>query len=261
MTDEPIDLVAPWVEKNKVTHPVVILPDGKLEAVIGVKGFPTSAVFMGTEKKWTGHPGSSNGPLNSAAKKARKDAIYPKKLSKVFKLWDQKQPVGALTELKKVMPKLAEGDAAWAQRMEKFMLETCAKDFDAADKAIAEGYWYRGVEIASPYLAKGSVYPAVDEIAAKLATLAEDDLYKAEMAGGKEFAKAEQLVKAMDFIGAVKAYKSAVKKGGDGKIAAHALAAGQELINNRNPGFKPTCPKCKYKKKSACAKHYKEMKM
>lgn len=194
-------------------------------------------------------------------KDGRKDSIYPKKLSKVFKLWDQKLPVNALAELKKIQPKLEEADAAWSQRMEKFMLDTCAKDFAAAAKAIDDGYWFRGVELASPYLAKGTTYPEAEAVSVQLAALTEGKTYKFEMAGGKEFAKAEQLVKAGDYIGAVKAYKSAVKKGGSGHISAHALKAGQELIDNRNPGFKSTCPKCKGKTKSACSKHYKEMKM
>lgn len=261
MTDEPIDLVAPWIEANNVTHPVVILPDGALEKVIGVTGFPTSAVFYGTEKKWTGHPGGSGGALGKYAKEGRKDSIYPKKLSKVFKAWDKADRVKALVELKKLQPKLEGEDAAWATRMESFMLETCAKDFAASAAEIDAGYWYRGVQLVQPYLGKGSLYPELDKVSAKLAELKMDKNYASEIAGGEGVAKAEALVKQMAYADAVKAYKSAVKKGGESQISQHALAAGQELINNRNPGFKPTCPNCKGKTKSACSKHYEEMKM
>jgi len=85
VTDEPASLVGPWNAKHGVTHPVVCLPDGKLEGVIGVAGFPTAAVFLGTDMRWKGSAGGSGSALSAAKKEGRKGSIYPKKLTKIVK--------------------------------------------------------------------------------------------------------------------------------------------------------------------------------
>jgi len=261
VTDEPAELVEPWMLKNKVTHPVVILPNKELEGVIGVKGFPTSAVFHGNKLKWTGHPSSSSGPLGDVQKDAKKTCVYPKKLSKVIKLINKGDMVKAMVDLHKLMEKLEGEDAAWAGRLEVSLNGQCSGAFADSAKAIEDGFWYEGILKAQPYLGKGSPYPGVEETVAKLELLKEEDLYAKEISGGKSFKEAQATELIMEYTDAVKKYKSVMKKCRDTQIAGHARAAAEKLIQDRRPGYKPSCPSCSRNKGAACSKHHEEIKL
>ncbi len=261
VTDEPASLVGPWIEKNGVTHPVVCLPDGKLEDVIGVQGFPTAAVFLGEDMTWTGSAGSDGSALGKAKKAGRKDSIYPKKLSKVVKAMNERQPAKALKTLRATKSKLKERDADWAERLDKFLLETSEKDFAAATKAIEAGYWYDAVELASPYLGKDSLFPGAEAAQMQLTKLEAEPLYDKEITGGKLFLEAQALGEAEEYTDAVKAYKSVYKKCAGTKIAEHARAAAKALVDAGKPGYKPTCDNCRKKKGSACPKHKENVKL
>ncbi|MGB0954128.1 MAG: hypothetical protein ACPG31_12980 [Planctomycetota bacterium] len=261
MTDEPLELVEPWAKKVGATHPIVILPGKELEKVIGVSGFPTSAVFLDKEKVWKGHPSGASGPLADAHKKARKDSIYPKKLSKVIKSLDKGQKVKALADLQALMLKLEGEDLAWAGRLEAYLLDKSAKDFAESEELIAKGYWHKGVSLAKPYLGKGSTYPMAEEKVARLAELEKDPLYKKEMAGGELYAEGQKLESEQEYSDAFKAYKAAMKKGSGSQIATHAHDAAAKLIEDRRPGYKPSCQTCKRNKGSACSKHLEKVKL
>ena len=251
----------PWLEKHGVTHPVVIMPNKELEKVIGVKGFPSSAVFLGREMQWTGHPSSSASALSSAQKKGSKDSVYPKKFSKVIKSYNKGDYVKAMLDLRKSFDKLEGDDAVWGQQFEQYLLDSSAKAFKAADKAIEGGFWMQGIALAEPYLKKGSPYPMVEETVAKFEALKEDKLYSKEISGGSSYIKAKGLEDAKEYVDAVKTYKSIMKKCAGTQIAVHAQAAGQKLIDDRRPGHKPTCPACQRAKGAACNKHHEEMKL
>lgn len=261
MTDEPIELVEPWAKELGATHPIVILPGKELEKVIGVRGFPTSAVFLDKQKVWQGHPSGASGPLEDAHKKARKDSIYPKKLSKVIKSLDKGDKVKALNDLQALKVKLVDGDLAWAGRLETFLLEQSAKDFALSSEWIEKGFWYKGVSLAKPYLGKDSAYPMAAENEQRLLGLEEDPLYKKEMAGGELYAKGQKLETDKAYLDAFKAYKSGIKKAGDAKIAMHCREAAQKLIDDRRPGYKPGCDTCRRNKGAACAKHLEKVKL
>lgn len=261
MTDEPANLVEAWIAANNVTHPVVILPDGKLEKVIGVSGFPTSAVFLDKQLQWKGHPSSSSGALSSAQKDGRTDSVYPKKLGKVIKAWNKGDKTKALQDLYKVMPKLEGADLDWASRMDDFMKNESAKAFQLSSEAMEAGYWFRGVELAQPYLGKGSEYPRVEETRAHLAMMQEKPGYSKEIKGGELFRDAQIMEREREYLEAVKTYKKIMKKSADTAIAGHAEMAATKLIDGYKPGFKSTCPKCDRKSHAACAKHRENVKL
>jgi hypothetical protein len=247
--------------KNNVTHPVVILPDGKLEEYIGVSGFPSSAVFLNNELQWTGHPSSSTSALSKARKKASKKSVYPKKLSKVIKSMKKGEPIAAMLEVQKLKAKLSGPDASWATRFEKSLQTDCELAFAKADKAIEDGRWLAGIQMASPYLGKKSPFEGAPETGAKLEELKADKSYADEIAGGELFAKAKQHEAAKEYSDAVKVYKSILNKYDETKISAHALSSAEKLIEDRKPGFKDSCPNCRKNGGAACAKHHEKMKL
>lgn len=249
------------MEKHGVTHPVVIMPNKELEKVIGVSGFPSSAVFLGREMQWTGHPSSSKSALAAAQKKGSKDSVYPKKFSKVIKSYNKGDYIKSLLDLRKSMEKLEGDDLTWGQQFEQFLLDKSAKAFKAADKAIEDGFWMQGLTTAEPFLKKGSPFPNVEETNAKFEALKENKAYAKEMSGGKLYIKAKGYEDAKEYVDAVKTYKSIMKKCAGTEIARHAETAGQKLITDRRPGHKPSCPACRRAKGAACNKHHEEMKL
>ena len=249
------------MEKHGVTHPVVIMPNKELEKVIGVTGFPSSAVFLGREMQWTGHPSSSGSALSSAQKKGSKASVYPKEFSKVIKSYNKGDQVKAMLDLRKSMEKLEGDDLVWAKQFEQYLLDSSGKAFRAADKAIEDGYWMQGLTLAEPFLKKGSPYPMVEETIAKFEALKESKLYSKEMSGGSLYIKAKDLEGAKEYVDAVKTYKSIMKKCAGTQIAVHAQTAGQKLITDRRPGHKPSCPACQRAKGAACNKHHEKMKL
>jgi hypothetical protein len=261
VTDEPAELVSAWVAKHGVTHPVVILPDGKLEKVIGVTGFPTAAVFLGREMQWKGSAGGSGSALSSAQKAGKTDSLYPKKLSKIVKAMNEGDSAKALAMLRKGKAKFKDNDADWAERLDKFLIETSEKDFLAAAAAIDKGYLYKGVQLASPYLGKDSLFPGAVDAQTMLDKLEDGKLYSKEITGGKLYQEAKAFEDAKEYLEAVKTYKSILKKCGDTQIADHAMTAAKGLISARKPGYKPQCPKCQVNKGAACEKHLEKVKL
>ena len=261
VTDEPAELVIPWLEANGVTHPVVILPDGALEAAIGVKAFPTSAVFVGNEKQWTGSPSSSNAALSKARKGAKKSSVYPKKLSKVIKSIQKGDMVKAMLDLQKTLEKLEGEDAAWAGRLEISLMNQCSRAFAASAKSIEDGFWLEGLLKAQPYLGKGSTYPSVAETRERFSMLKGKGNYSKEISGGELYLKGQALERGKEYTDAVKAYKSILKKFADTQIAGHARTAAEKLIEGKRPGFKASCEACKRMKGAACNKHHEVIKL
>ncbi len=261
VTDEPASLVGPWIAKNNVTHPVVCLPDGKLEQVIGVKAFPTAAVFLGMELQWTGSAGGAGSALSTAQKAGRKDSLYPKALSKVIKSMNDGDAVKALKLLRAGMPKYKEGDADWAKRLDTFLLEKSVTDVAAGTAAIESGFWHNGVELMMPYLGKDSLFPVAEEAQATLDKLETEELFAKEIQGGKLYLEAKKLEEEQEYTDAVKVYSTIIKKCDDAKIAGHARTAGQALIDARRPGYKSSCEKCQKGKGTACEKHHEDVKL
>lgn len=261
VTDEPASLVAPWIAKHGVTHPIVILPDGALERVIGVKGFPTSAVFLGKEMQWQGSPSQSGSALGDAQSEGRKDSLYPKKLSKIVKAMNAGESAKALGLLRAGMAKFKDIDLDWANRLDAFLIETSVKDIAAASAAIEAGFWNKAVQIATPYLGKDSLFPCAADAQAMLDKLSEEKLFSKEILGGKLFEEAKSLEDAKEYSEAFKGYKSVLKRCGDTNISEHARTAAQALIDGHKPGYNSNCPKCSANKGAACEKHLESVKL
>jgi len=261
VTDEKQELVDQYMKEMKVTHPVVILPDGALEKLIGVSGFPTSAVFSDGELQWKGHPSSSHGAIATAMGSASKGGPYPKKLAKAFKKMDDGDAVAAVAEVQKQMPKLDEKDAAWAGRYVAYLKQQSAMAFEASAGSIEDGYWFRAEQEAAPFLGKESPFARVAEMEAQLAMLKEQGTYKKEISGGKLFAEAKALEGSKEYLDAAKTYRSAMKKGKGTLIGSHAYDAAKALLDGRKPGYKASCPRCDHKNEAACSKHFEEIKL
>jgi len=261
VTDEPASLVIPWMQKNEVTHPVVILKDGKLEDAIGVSSFPTSAVYLNFEQQWKGHPAGMGGALGKAQKAGRKGSLYPKKLAKVTKLIDKHEPLKAYQALLKLQPKLTGEDADWAERFQTHLLSMCERDFKAAKTAVETGFWLKAVSLAQPYLGKDTPFPGAPETGKLIFEILERPSYAKEAKGGEMFVEAKQLEGEYAYEDAVTAYKSILKKCPDTEIAKHAKSRAESLIEAGRPGYKSSCQQCVRNRLKACDKHYKQMKV
>ena len=261
MTDEPLELVEPWIAEVGATHPIVIMPKGQLEKVIGVEYFPTGAVFLDRKLTWKGSAGGTAGPLEAARKKARKDSVYPKKLSKVIKSLNKGDQVKALADLRKLTPKLEGRDLSWADSLEQYLLSSCAKAFEQSMVEIEAGFWHKGQAMVEPYLKKGSLFPRVEETRAYLTSMQEKPLFKKEMMGGELYAEGQDLEVQKSYLEAFNAYKSVLKKAPGTQIAEHARVAAERLMEERRPGYKDSCETCRRNKGSACAKHLAKVKL
>ena len=262
MTDEKVSLVDEFVAKYEVEHPLVILSSSELEDLIGVSGFPTSAVFSGGELAWTGHPSSAGGAIDDALGKADKGSVYPKKLKKVRDAMLDGEQAEALEDLQKMLEKGLDGrDAEWAERLRDYLLETCDKDFAKAKEQLQAGFVYRAYTRVQGYVGKDSPFPQAAEIAPWLAALEEEPLFKKEMAAGELFEDAVALEQAGEYVAAFKTYAKAAKKAEGGRLEQVAKDAAGTLVTDRKTGFKAGCPNCDSGAKSACAKHFEELEL
>lgn len=262
MTDEDISLVDDFVVTYDVTHPLAVMPKKELEALVMGSGFPSSGVFANGELIWTGHPSEAGPAVDEALGKAEKGSVYPKKLKKVRALMQDGEYAKALAEVQKLEEKGLEGeDAAWAARIREYMVGTADRHFEKAKAAVASGFVYQGVTLVQGYVAKDSPFPQAEAIGAWVAELEADELFKKEMAGGELYAEGQALAKAGEYVEAFKAYKKAISKGKDAKIEQRARDAALLLVSERHTGFRDGCPNCDARAKSACAKHFEELKL
>lgn len=251
-----------FIAEFQVTHPVVILKGGELENLIGVTGYPTSAVFSNGELVWTGHPSESGAAVDKALKKAKKGSVFPRSLAKAGSLLRSNQPAQAYSEVLKLEPKLSAADSAWAIRVKKFIEEESVTALDAGKADVESGFIWRGIDRARQFGGEGSLLPNAKDWAAWKAQVesATPDL-KRELAGGPLYAEAAALAKAYDFVGAVKGYKSVMSKCRGSRIAANAESAAQAIVEAGSCGFNPNCEKCDHKDLRACSKHREEVKL
>lgn len=262
VTDEEIGLVNDFIAEFQVTHPVVILKGGALEDLIGVQGFPTSAVFSNGELQWTGHPAESASAVAKAMKSAKKGSVLPRSLAKAGSLIRAGKPAEAYSEVLKLELKLSEEDVKWADRLKKFLAEESVAALESGKADVAAGFIWRGLDRARRYAGTGSLLPNATDHNDWIAQVeAGTPELKKELTGGPLYAEAEALAKAYDFLGAFKAYKSVMSKCRGTKIAGNAETAARALIEAGSCGFSPTCEKCDHKDFRACSKHREEVKL
>jgi len=262
ITDEETALVDGFIDEFNVTHPVVILKSSELESLIGVSGFPTSAVFENGELVWTGHPSESSSAISSALKSAKKGSIYPKALSKVRTMMLQGKQDAAYAEILKNEAKYDAETAAWATRVKTYLEQQAASAFESAQGLAAEGYLYRAITKVSGYAGADSPLPqapAIQEWMTKVEAESAD--FKKEMSGGELFEKAVAFEKELEFVEAFDVYRSVTKKAKDTKIAANAEAAMRVIFEGEMAGYNQHCEHCDRKTHKACNKHAEKLKL
>lgn len=262
ITDEETALVDGFVAEFGVTHPLVILKSGELESLIGVSGFPTSAVFTNGELTWTGHPAESSSAIGNALKSAKKGSIYPKPLAKVRALMKEGKQDAAYADILKNEAKYDAATAAWAARVKTYLEEQADAAFVAAQAMATEGFVYRALRTVGGYAGAESPMPKAGEMRAWMAKLeAETPEFKKEMAGGEGFEKAVALEKALDFTAAFEEYRAVGKKSKGTKIGDNADKAARAIVDGQKAGYNEHCEHCDGKTHRACNKHAEKLKI
>lgn len=262
VTDEEESLVDAFIAEYGVTHPVVILKSSELENLIGVSGFPTSAVFENGELAWTGHPAESSSAVSKALKSASKGSVYPKDLAKVRALMKANRQGEAYAEILANQGKYDAETSAWASRVKSYLEDRAGAAFESAKTLAADGYLWRAVQEVGGYAAPDSPMPQAAEMREWLAKLeADTPEWKKELAGGEAVHKAAELEKSLDFLGAFNGYKAAMKKYRGLKIGANAEKAARVILEGRKAGYNQHCEHCDGNTKMACLKHAEKIKL
>lgn len=262
ITDEEVGLVDDFIAEFQVTHPLVILKSGELEKLIGVQGFPTSAVFSNGEMIWTGHPSSAGSAVSKALKAAKKGSVYPKSLAKARQLIKANLQSAAYAEVVKAQAKLTGDDAAWAARVKTWLEEESVAALAGAKAEVESGYYFRALERVKGFGSEDSTLPNANEIRAWVTDLeAGTPELKKELSGGKSFEEALAFEKALEYTEAFKAYKSLMGKAKGTKIAANAEKAARAILEGFKAGYNPNCESCDYKEHRACTRHREDLKL
>lgn len=262
ITDEETALVDGFVAEYGVTHPLVILKGGELENLIGVSGFPTSAVFTNGELTWTGHPASSSSAISEALKSAKKGSIYPKPLAKVRALMVSGKQDAAYAEILKNEAKYDPETAAWAARVKTYLEQQADAAFASAQTLVSEGFVYRAVAKVRGYASESSPMPQAAPMREWLAKVeAETPEFKKEMSGGEDYEKALALEKALEFTAAFEEYRSVMKKAKGTRIGANAEQAARVILDGRKAGYSPHCDPCDNASHQACNRHAEKIKL
>jgi hypothetical protein len=262
VTDEEIGLVNDFIAEFKVSHPVVILKGGALEDLIGVSGFPTSAVFSNGELQWTGHPAESSSAVAKAMKSAKKGSVYPKSLAKARQLIKANQQAAAYADIGKSQAKLTGNDAAWASRVRTWLEEESSAALTGAKAEAETGFLFRALERVKGFGGAESTLPNAAEIREWVAGVeAGTPEFKKELSGGKSFEEAVALEKQLLYAEAFKAYKSILGKAKGTQIAANAEKAARVILEGFKAGYNPNCESCDAKDHRACTRHREDLKL
>lgn len=259
VTDEKVDLVDAWVAKRKPAYPVVILKDRKLEEALGVQGFPTVGVVdpAGTIAYAGYSPGSV---LSKAIDGATKGSIWPAKLAKAVGFVRVGDLPKAHAELAKLGDGLGPEEQKARESLQAHVTATLTGEIARARKLVEEGRVAAAVAAVEPIAKAEPEVPASADAKALLAELAALPTYKLELSGGEAYAEAEALEQEREYLDAVDAYKSVVKKAPGTKIAGLAKARVEDLVRRGLPGYSKNCLKCRQATK-ACEKHAKPVKL
>lgn len=257
VTDEAEGLVDRWVEENEPGFPIVILANSSVEDAIGVQFFPTAAV-VGPDGviTYSGSAGAYSKSLKEALAGAEKGSLIPKALSKVEDALKENDHAGAYEEVVEELEggKLEGRELAWARKLKDWLEGLAVDDLAAGRALVEEGYLFRAFMKLDPYREIDAAYPNRGEIVAFLEELEGRDEFQAEMKGGELFEEVDELMREWEFVKAIKVCRKVYKKYPDSQIALKARAFAEEVVAEGLPGAKPTCDKCR-RKRRACSKH------
>jgi len=261
VTDETPDVVQAWLTKAKPTYPIAIA-GGAFEQFIKVPHFPYSAV-IGPDGNisYAGDSGGGEGCIETGLGKSKKEALWPKSLSKVTKLM-MGDPVKAYGELKKLVadPKLVPQDKAQVDKFVAFLEGQAQSSLTDARTLSEKGQILKAVRKIEAYSLAQPQFPSSADSTTLLKELQALPDFKKEVAGGEAYLAAEQLEKNSEYLDAFEGFKSVSKKFVGTKIADNAKVQAERIKNDGLPGMEPDCESCA-KARRACDKHKKDVKL
>ena len=263
VTDEKVSLVDKWVAENKPDYPIVILEDGTLEDALGVAFFPTAAVvdpegFI----TYSGDSRSYSSPLKAALKNAKKGSVVPKafnKFTKELKAGETGKAYDIVVGMVEA-GKLEGSDLAWGRKLQTWLESEAKSALVQAKAKLEEGWYFEAFHLVAELDGSKVGYPNQAEVQSFLSEMEAADGFSTEMKGGKMFEEVEELKAEWEFTKAVNSYRRIYSKYPDSRIAVHARAAAEKIVDDKLPGLKKTCQKCS-RKHRACSKHIEKVKL
>ena len=265
MTDEDVATVEGWLGKRKPTFPIVIL-DGKLEAQLGVRAFPTAAVIspegriVYVDRTAGNEHGSAESALKAALKEAEKGSVWPKDVQEAVQLAVSGKKAEAYAELAELRASGSEDVKPAAEKVATWIEGEAAAALEQARKDAEAGLVLRAVQGAEQYAKAKTPLPASADAAKLLAELEAMPAFKDELKAGEMFAEGQALEQELEYTKACEAYKKLLKRYGETKAAGPAKAAAQRLIDEGMPGYAKACQACQTGRR-ACAKHAEVVKL
>jgi hypothetical protein len=262
VTEEDEKLVKGYIEKNKVTYPIVIEKGGKSSSKLGVNGIPHAFLVDPKGKiAWSGHPsGLREGELEKVLAGARKPGSpLTGALAPVGKLMDKQEFGKAYATLKAAIDAgtLQGEQKETAEGMAASILGQATSLYDEGMAHVEKQQYFLGVrkleQVAGPYAGVHQTDAAV----AKVKDLRADPAIVKQIAGGEKFEKAKALEEDKDYGKARDGYLAVAKELTGTKVAEEAQAAADRIKNKGLLGFDKKCNAC-VSLETACAKHRKK---
>ena len=261
MTDESPEIVTEWLARAKPKYPIAITKGG-FENQIKVPHFPYSAV-IGPDGSITyaGDSGGGEGIIDAGMAKSKKEALWPKSLSKVTKVM-MGDPIKAYGELKKMLAegKVVAQDKPHVDNFVAFLEGQAQSALGEARSFQEKGHVLKAVRKIEAYSSAVPAFPISADSTTLLKELQALPDFKKEVAGGEGYLAAEQLEKDKEYLDAFEAYKSVSKKFAGTKVAENAKVQAERLRSEGLPGMEPDCENC-HRAKRACEKHKKDVKL
>lgn len=261
VTDEDPKLVDEFCEKRKPTYPVVVLPKGELEALLGVPHFPYSGVIDGDGLiAYSGD--SPESTIKRLMKNAKPGSIWPKKAQKAASLIRSGKLAAAWAEVQATQAggALDAREQAVLERFAAHIEQNAAEELAAAKKALSAGLVHRAFATLNSLASAKPALPTSEEAAKQLAELKALPELEAELKAGEAFDKADEKEEALDYHGAALGFRDCAKKNAGTKVAEVAARRAKNLVDKGLPGMEAACPRCQEAKK-ACEKHAKPVKL
>lgn len=261
MTDEPANLVEPFIAANKVAYPIVIEKGNKSFTALGFSGFP-SACLVDPQGNivWSGHPASlPEAQIEKALQGARPPGYkLPAGIKSAEKLLEKGEFGKAHEAIKTLMAGKLDDESMKAGQELLDRFEGDAKSLAEAAKVNAEAKEYFEATGKLERLQKQYAgVPGAEGADAKLKELLADPEVKKSIKGSEQLLKAKELDQAKDFDKAYVMYRAITRSAAGTRPGDAAMARMKEIEQNGLFGFDAGCQTCR-KSERACEKHKKK---
>ena len=263
VTDESVELVDKWVKENEPGYPIVILADSSVEDALGVAYFPTAAVIDPEGKIiFAGSAGEYSSPLKKAMGDAEKGSVIPKVFSKFNKYLKAGNTGKAYDTVMGMLEsgKLEGSELSWGRKLQTWLEGEAATALNEGKAKLEAGWVYLARKEVEGLDDSKVGYPNLAEVNAFIEQLEALENFKDEMKAGELYEDVKAELSEWEFGKAVKSYKQIYTKYSKTRIAAHARAAAEEIVNQGLPGIKKSCDNCR-RKRQACSKHEESVKL